>query len=59
MYRFFNAKGVMCMISSAPSYDKLEEKEQRYEKYRAVFEDGASILESDLPMEVSTAIQKK
>ncbi|VTR48646.1 glycerophosphodiester phosphodiesterase family protein [Sphingobacterium thalpophilum] len=59
MYRFFNAKGVMCMISSAPSYDKLQEKEQRYEKYRAVFEDGASILESDLPMEVSTAIQKK
>jgi glycerophosphoryl diester phosphodiesterase len=57
MYRFFNKKGVMCMISTAPSYDKLGDKEQRDERYRAVFQDGASVLESDLPMDVSSAIR--
>lgn len=57
MYKFFHAKGVMCMISSAPTYDKLPTKEERAEKFRAVFADGASILESDLPIEVSQALK--
>jgi len=56
LYAFLNRKGVMCMISSAPTYDKLPTKEERAEKYRAVFADGASILESDLPIEVSAAL---
>lgn len=57
MYQFFREKGVMCMISSAPTYDKLPSVEERAEKYRAVFEDGASVLESDMPIEVSKAIK--
>lgn len=57
MYSFLNAKGVLCMISSAPTYDKLKTKEERAEKYRAVFADGASVLESDLPIEVSQALK--
>ncbi len=57
MYKFFHEKGVMCMISSAPTYDKLPTKEERAEKFRAVFADGASILESDLPIEVSQALK--
>lgn len=57
MYQFFREKGVMCMISSAPTYDKLPSVEERAEKYRAVFEDGAAVLESDLPIEVSKAIK--
>ncbi|WKK57648.1 glycerophosphodiester phosphodiesterase family protein [Sphingobacterium sp. BN32] len=57
MYKFFHEKGVMCMISSAPTYDKLLTKEERAEKFRAVFADGASILESDLPIEVSQALK--
>jgi len=57
MYKFFNEKGVMCMISSASSYDKLDGKEERAQYYRGIFEDGANILESDLPIEVSQAIQ--
>ncbi|WP_156308687.1 glycerophosphodiester phosphodiesterase family protein [Sphingobacterium endophyticum] len=57
MYQFFREKGVMCMISSAPTYDKLSSVEERAEKYRAVFEDGAAVLESDLPIEVSKAIK--
>ncbi|WP_293918327.1 MULTISPECIES: glycerophosphodiester phosphodiesterase family protein [unclassified Sphingobacterium] len=57
MYDFFHSKSVMCMISTAPTYDKLSSKEARAEQYRAVFEDGASILESDLPVEVSQALR--
>ncbi len=57
MYNFFKEKGVLCMISSAPTYDKLATAEERAAKYRAVFEDGATVLESDLPIEVSKAIE--
>ncbi|TYR34200.1 glycerophosphodiester phosphodiesterase family protein [Sphingobacterium phlebotomi] len=57
MYDFFKSKGVMCMISTAPTYDKLPTKEERAKKYRAVFADGAAVLESDLPIEVSEAIK--
>ncbi|PRD46557.1 glycerophosphodiester phosphodiesterase family protein [Sphingobacterium haloxyli] len=57
MYDFFKSKGVMCMISTAPTYDKLPTKEGRAKKYRAVFADGATVLESDLPIEVSEAIK--
>src|SRR5690606_2055289 len=59
MYRLLNAEGVMCMISAAPTYDKLPTAAQRAEAYRAVFADGASILESDLPIEVAEALVGK
>lgn len=54
---FFKEKGVMCMMSSAPTYDKLPEAIIRAQKYRDVFESGAIILESDFPIEVSQAIK--
>lgn len=57
MYRLLNAKGVMCMISAAPTFDKLKTAEERAAAYQAVFKDGASILESDLPIETAEAIQ--
>lgn len=57
MYKFFRDKGVMCMISTAPTYDKLKTVHERAEKYNAVFADGANILESDLPIEVSEALK--
>lgn len=56
-YDFFKQKGVMCMISTAPTYDKLPTGAERAEKYRAVFADGATVLESDMPIEVSKAIK--
>jgi glycerophosphoryl diester phosphodiesterase len=56
MYTLLNAKGVMCMISSASSYDKKPTVEERRQSYRAIIEDGASILESDRPLEVAEAI---
>lgn len=57
LYSFLNKQGVMCMISSAPTYDKLMTKAERAQKYRDVFSDGASILESDFPIEVAQAIR--
>lgn len=56
MYKLLHAKGVMCMISSAPTHDKLLTKEERATAYRAVISDGASILESDRPIEVAEAL---
>lgn len=58
LYRLLHAEGVMCMISAAPTYDKLETKAERAEAYRAVFADGATILESDLPIEVAEACRQ-
>ncbi|KGE14338.1 glycerophosphodiester phosphodiesterase family protein [Sphingobacterium deserti] len=52
-----NEKGVMCMISAAPMFDKLPAAARRANAYRTVFKDGASILESDFPMEVSVAVE--
>lgn len=56
MYTLLNAKGTMCMISAASSYDKQPTQEERRQSYRAIIEDGASILESDRPIEVAEAI---
>lgn len=58
VYQLLHAEGVMCMISAAPTYDKLASTDERAEAYRAVFADGASILESDLPIEVSKALRR-
>lgn len=56
MYTLLHAKGIRCMISSAPTYDKLTTKEERAAAYRAIIKDGADVLESDLPIEVSEAV---
>ena len=52
-----HAKGVMCMISAAPTYDKLKDPAERANHYRETFTMGADILESDLPIEVADAIK--
>lgn len=57
LYQFLNAKGIMCMISAAASYDKLANLEERAKAYRAIISDGASILESDRPIEVANALK--
>lgn len=57
MYKLLHAKGVMCMISSAPTYDKLSNKSERLAAYQAIIKDGASILESDLPIDVAEALR--
>lgn len=57
LYELLHAEGVMCMISTAPSYDRLGEPARRAANYREIFLQGADILESDLPIEVSQAIK--
>ncbi|MCY4778420.1 glycerophosphodiester phosphodiesterase family protein [Sphingobacterium sp. UT-1RO-CII-1] len=57
MYKLLHAEDVMCMISAAPTYDKLSTVEERFEGYKSVLLDGASILESDNPIEASKAFR--
>src|SRR5690606_1629216 len=58
LYELLHKKGSMCMISAASSYDKAKTAEERKEAYIAVVKDGASILESDYPIEAAAAIQE-
>ena len=57
LYELIHSRGATCMISSAPSYDKLQNAAERKQAYMKVFNDGADILESDLPIEVGEAIK--
>jgi len=59
LYKLLHGKGVKCMISSASTYDKLENKEDRAKAYRAIVLDGADVIESDLPIEVSEVVLSK
>jgi len=56
LYTLLNKKGTMCMISAASSYDKLESVEERKAAYQSIVQDGASILETDYPIEAAEAI---
>lgn len=57
LMKLLQAKGVMVMISSAPTYDKLPTAAERAKAYVDIFKEGADILESDLPVEVANAIK--
>ncbi len=52
-----HARGVMCMISAAPTYDKLKDASARKTAYQEIIKGGADVIESDLPIEVAAAIQ--
>jgi len=57
LYDLIHSRGATCMISAAPSYDKLSDAAERRQAYMDVFNDGADILESDLPIEVGEAVK--
>lgn len=57
LYQLLHAEGASCMISSASSYDKLPTSAERAAAYRAIIADGATILESDFPIEAARALQ--
>lgn len=56
LYDLLHERGVKVMISAAPSYDKLKSSEERSEAYVRCIEEGADVIESDLPIEVGTAL---
>lgn len=58
MYKLLHERGVMCMISAAPVYDKLATVDERAAAYKNIFDMGADILESDFPIEVAAAIDR-
>jgi glycerophosphoryl diester phosphodiesterase len=57
LYDLLHARGVMCMISAAPIYDKLADAGARQKAYREIIEGGADIIESDRPIEAAEAIR--
>jgi len=56
LYENLNKRGVMCMISTAPTYDKLPAADERAKAYRAIIEQGASLIEADRSIEAADAI---
>ncbi|KAA2238384.1 glycerophosphodiester phosphodiesterase family protein [Chitinophaga agrisoli] len=57
LYRDLNKRGVMCMISTAPTYDKLASAAERKAAYQAIIRDGASLIEADRSIEAADAIR--
>jgi glycerophosphoryl diester phosphodiesterase len=57
LYDALHAKGIMVMVSTAPTDDKLPTAAQRSLAYRKVIEEGADILETDRPIEAAKAIE--
>ncbi len=49
-------RGVMCMVSAAPTDDKRPTPEERGEAYRQIIRQGVDMIESDRPIEVAKAI---
>jgi glycerophosphoryl diester phosphodiesterase len=56
LYDLLHERGVMCMISAAPIYDKLSATE-RAGAYREILKSGVDIIESDRPIQVAEAIR--
>lgn len=51
--------GVRCMVSFAPTHDKLKTPEERQQAYKEELMNRPDIIESDLPAEVWSAIQQQ
>ncbi len=45
------------MISAVPSYEKLPDLKARKRAYADIIQQGANIVESDLPIEAAEAVQ--
>lgn len=56
LYQKLHERGVMCMISTAPTYDKLPAAADRTAAYQAIIRDGASLIEADRSIEAAAAI---
>ncbi len=56
LYASLNKRGVMCMISTAPTYDKLADAAERAAAYQSIIGKGASLIEADRSIEAAEAI---
>ena len=52
-------KNVKCMISVAPTHDRLEDREERIKAYREEIAKKPDIIESDFPLDVWFALNNK
>ncbi|HSC38965.1 MAG TPA: glycerophosphodiester phosphodiesterase family protein [Chitinophagaceae bacterium] len=57
MYDLLHARKVMCMLSTAPTYDKLEKPKDRANAYRDIIRHGADMIEADRAVETAAAIK--
>jgi glycerophosphoryl diester phosphodiesterase len=53
-----HSHGVRCMVSYAPTHDKLKTMEERRKAYQQEIEKQPDIIESDLPVEIWKTLQK-
>ncbi|HVU54852.1 MAG TPA: glycerophosphodiester phosphodiesterase family protein [Puia sp.] len=56
-YDMLHQRGVLVMVSGAPTYDKEADATKRAEDYRKIVQDGADVIESDRPIEAAAAIK--
>ena len=59
LYERLHAKGVRCMISLAPTDDRLATQEERAAAYGKDRELPPDVIESDYPIELTRALQKR
>lgn len=57
MQDLLHARKVMSMVSTAPTYDKLEKPEDRAKAYRDIIQHGNDMIEADRAAEAAAAIQ--
>jgi glycerophosphoryl diester phosphodiesterase len=59
LYDMLHQRGVMCMISTAPGYDKLPTAEERTKAYRQIIQHGADVIEADRAIEAAAAVRQQ
>ncbi len=57
IFDLLHQRGVMCMISTAPIYDKLPEAGERAKAYAQIIKSGADVIEADRAIEAAAAVQ--
>lgn len=59
LVRLLHSRGVRCMISVAPTHDRLPEREGRRKGYLQELASNPDIIETDLPLEVWNVMKEK
>lgn len=57
IFDLLHQRGVMCMISTAPIYDKLPTVEERAKAYAQIIKSGANVIEADRAIEAAAAVR--